>query len=575
MNREEFLQSVFPDYEPGMQPNPSIDAGEVRDLLDQVSDDTGIPQDWLDKCAGLVIDGLAGCRCLWYLHDVEGEIDVGKVRVPEWAQSIGYFAGGTISTEGGYGDVKVEIGPEEWRKGHIRLIKKKGEKTTEQTVKFGKWLERYIQKEGLEGTIQATRMRSDLKNRAKRDTLRWRISTHPYDVLTMSFNRPWSSCMRPESGHTAQYGILSDLAAGSAIMFFYAVGADAPLARLVLRPAVEKSGDPIIVEGVTVYGAGPKGLSAKDINHMLDHVGAGQVEAIRAKLCKIGHDGRALTHNIYSDSDGRLCTQDGYQYQRGYSNLQGADWPEPQLDVGELRAVALEWGGKIESDDLEEEIEIDVEEVAEEAAEYLFGGTGLEEMTEMYEERDLFLESLNTFYQEVHPEILAQAEDIMEDLIAIEEAVALALVDRITDMLNEERTMILAFLGEAPPTISLSLREFSPAVTAFRYLEDEKRWSSPVPPEVTEHLPISRKWRSREFVYEPLLEDPSQQLLFDQEDLEPPTVTQIVVANLSEGLEEALGEEYKELTAVEEAGIVRILEPGEFQRWELVFLEGI
>ena len=29
------------------------------------------------------------------------------------------------------------------------------------------------------------------------------------------------------------------------------------------------------------------------------------------------------------------------------------------------------------------------------------------------------------------------------------------------------------------------------------------------------------------------------------------------------------------MTAVEEAGIVRILEPGEFQRWELVFLEGI
>jgi len=84
--------------------------------------------------------------------------------------------------------------------------------------------------------------------------VRWEITTDPAEVLGMSFDRAWTSCMRP--GGAYERGPLWDLMAGSALVLFFRPGADKPCGREILRPAVDKDGSPLIVRGGIIYGMG-------------------------------------------------------------------------------------------------------------------------------------------------------------------------------------------------------------------------------------------------------------------------------------------------------------------------------
>jgi len=124
-------------------------------------------------------------------------------------------------------------------------------------MKFGKWLRK-------------NKMGFELQEFEKRQQLRfiWRISTTPSDILGMSYDRVWTSCMRPDGEYKC--GPLSDCQAGSAIILFFRPGADKPCGREILRPAV-RDGKPVIIRGGTIYGNGTK-IDAKEITTEIEIV---------------------------------------------------------------------------------------------------------------------------------------------------------------------------------------------------------------------------------------------------------------------------------------------------------------
>lgn len=82
----------------------------------------------------------------------------------------------------------------------------------------------------------------------------WKVSANPADIITMSYDRPWTSCMRPKGSY--EDGIFSDVRAGSALLFWFRPGASQPCGRQILRPIVIGQ-EPRIHVSFTVYGNGP------------------------------------------------------------------------------------------------------------------------------------------------------------------------------------------------------------------------------------------------------------------------------------------------------------------------------
>lgn len=356
-NFREFTSWLFP-YQEIYRENPPKYAipEEIVDVLDQISADTGIPENWLYDTAGYVVDGLAGLKCLWYLHGAGGKIEI-DVRLPEWVDLVVNFAKMSLT----------EAPPEHlrrlrniwdseinWKKGTVTFSgtfspEKFGEEAVDRqfTVKLGAWLEKYIQVNTALTRQDKGRWRSEMKQRAKSSQMIWRISAHPYDVLTMSFKRPWASCMRPGSGYEWEYGILTDLAAGSAIMFFYEEGTDVPAGRLILRPALDKDGDPCILSGRTVYGRGPSSLSPEQLDDMLESAGFGGIEVFEKNLCKLGREGKALSRQIYSDVGSVGCKQTEDAYDKAYEAMGEAGWPEAEFELSETLSVAEMFSGDL------------------------------------------------------------------------------------------------------------------------------------------------------------------------------------------------------------------------------------
>jgi len=228
----DFLEAIFPgDIEPLIE-NPAgsfveePDA-EARAMLKEVAKCSGVPFVWLRDAAGLVLNGLAGARCLWYLHGAEGSIETG-LQIPHWVLQVIHHAQEVIYNDAaersrGLTDVDYSSptwqGTVDWHKGNFALRKHyiarrpHDKREIEQTFKVGRWLERYIKHLGPElPKVQANKWRHELKHRTKMNYLEWRVSADPIDVLTMSFHRPWTSCMKPESAY--QFGPLTDMAAG-------------------------------------------------------------------------------------------------------------------------------------------------------------------------------------------------------------------------------------------------------------------------------------------------------------------------------------------------------------------------
>jgi hypothetical protein len=461
----DFLAWVFP-YQPiDFVPNqygrlPTV----VQETLDGISRDTKMPLDWLENTAALVMDGLAGLQCLWYLHGAEGTVGV-KAEAPDWVREVMSFAirevkideeekrKGIVSVHhaGPHGHMRSAI---DWQKGNFTLEKGyKDRPPVTQTYKIGRWLERFIKY--MEGSLperKVHQMRYELKHRAKDNQMTWRISAHPYDILTMSYNRPWSSCMRPHSDYKWQYGILSDLAAGSAIMFFYRHGADQPAGRIILRPALTPKGEKAIYSGRTVYGSGPKPLPANQIERMLldarSVAGLGRVPVEDRDLCSAGDSGRALSRLIYSDIAGAGgCEQEEDDYDTAYARLSRAGWPPPALDIGELRSVAEDWKGKLDCDleELQPHPEVDVESVVDEFRSSYSNMTIPELLGELAHQES---EITRYVWEELgrdHPHITADPEYYEDTIQEIEMGVRNLVMEFLINLLHEAPVLLLAY----------------------------------------------------------------------------------------------------------------------------------
>jgi len=508
---EEFAAWLFPGQEVPAVPNPDHLPPEVWDTLRKISNDTTLPMNWLEKTAGVVIDGLAGLQCLWYLHGAEGRIGV-KLTPPDWVGQIIHFAiigvlndtdelrrgltsiadSGTIVSGRGWHSVT------DWAKGNFTLEKVyEGRPDQKQTFKIGKWLEKYIATKAFTEQ-QIIQMRDDLKRRAKDNWMTWRISAHPYDVLTMSYNRPWSSCMRPGSDYPWQYGILTDLAAGSAIMFFYRPGADQPAGRLILRPAIDKNGSTVIYSGKNIYGTGPKPLPPGQITTMLSQAGFTNAQVVERNLCTTGSYGRALSRLIYNDVGGPGgCDQDDETYDTAYERLSRAGWPDPTLDIGDLRSVAEEWEGEIECDieEIKSRPDINIEEIVNEFD--WFGHDSVEELLDYFSHqgegvRRVVWEHLST----EHPHITSNHEHYGDDISEIEQGVDGVIYGLVVEMLQDEPALLIAYTKEWNE-LSIDTRNFLGkfnVIMIYKYKMPQFKRGDPEPYEYRYHKRPEGHW---------------------------------------------------------------------------------
>ena len=313
MSFDRLASQIFPDYD-GARPNADELPTDVDGMLDYVACGTGVKKVWLWRFARLVLDGMAGLRCLWFLHGVEGVVEdksaggippgyqrpihaAIKARQEEMQEK--FFRSPRYTRredEDGEYYEPVEGQPVlqntfvdiDWANGTATEVHLFIDGTTrKRPIKLGKWLKKYVVDKELESEAILHRFET-----RQLPTWHFKISAHPFDVLTMSHHRPWHSCMAP--GHAAEKGPLTDMAAGSAVMFFYRHGADVPCGRCILRPGLNSYGGEIIFPGYNVYGCGPSEVDADMLEEVLGDV-LEDVEAHDEYLCKLGIRDSALS----------------------------------------------------------------------------------------------------------------------------------------------------------------------------------------------------------------------------------------------------------------------------------------
>jgi hypothetical protein len=364
-DRERFIDWLLPDAAASSQRNPKwteLDP-EVGALLHEVSCQSGVPLVWLADAAGLVVDGLAGLQCLWFLHGASGQVKTkGETESREWVfdalrapkaaaakklrkqiERSGSDGGGSLNIDVRWSEGIVH---EEQYATEADWMARRPSKV--RTTKLGKWLRKHGASSELRHAFETREL----------PIWEWRISADPLDVLTMSFRRPWTSCMRPpdfaqdtfkEAGE-AQYGPLTDMAAGAAILFWYRPGASQPCGRMVLRPALDRDfNEPTILwPGERAYGCGPT-ISAIDLQEMLAPSLPEEMVVTAQYLCQLGSYGLALSRRVYSDVDNEFCGQSDESYLDAYGELGTAPWPEPKYAGHEMRSVAVRWRGELDT----------------------------------------------------------------------------------------------------------------------------------------------------------------------------------------------------------------------------------
>jgi hypothetical protein len=347
----DFAAQLFPGDDI-IERNPTDVPDAIRPLLEEVASCTQIQLDWIERAANLVVEGLAGLQCLWYLHGLQGEVVQKSDRLhglpysfPEPLRiellallqeyELAQFAKAmkklkTSEARDKKLDHYLAKHEMDWGAGYVEFhifdnIKPR-------RMKIGKWLSKMDASADLMKTFETRDMPS----------WHWEISCNPYDILTMSHKRAWTSCMRPHGEF--EYGPLTDMAAGSAIMFFFRPGADEPCGRRILRPAVSQRDEPMVLDGGRTYGCGPAYLPELTPKQLRD-----VVLFQDRSLCPLGDDGRALSRFIYSDIEHEDCGQDSHDYALAYATLDSLPWPEISLDFTTIGAVAEEFRGILPS----------------------------------------------------------------------------------------------------------------------------------------------------------------------------------------------------------------------------------
>lgn len=397
----EFTSRLFPGDELPVR-NPASLPGAAVEILEDVSCRTGVPVKWLKKSARLVLDGVAGAQCLWYLHGLEGELVAAEGPKNKYGMERDLdlkIGSDNYNTLLGIVVAEEEKGVRpviDWSDGYVTLGKRK--------MKLGKWLRKWKASKELLKAFETREL----------PAWKWRISTHPVDVLTMSFNRPWVSCMRP--GGAAELGPLTDMAAGTSVMFFHRPGAKVPCGRTLLRPALKGQSRIMLWSGY-VYGCGPKTIDVRELRKDLAKKTRHNIPVGNVRLCPFGKSGDALTRNIYSDVDREYCAQSNEAYDKAYAKLLDAKWPPSKLDLGDLPMKAAEVKKHVENVN-----ENELLEYARSAIEIAFAGWAMECTLNNLRELDI-------------PNLVDMDYEYLRDTFGIEDDD----LDEIIQMVNERR----------------------------------------------------------------------------------------------------------------------------------------
>jgi hypothetical protein len=452
---QRFLSSLFPgDQLPG-RPNRHNEP-VVDELLDEVSCQSGIEKRWLEDAAGLVIDGFAGIQCLWFLHGLSGTVEGFASMEPDeprFQSSLNRILrrAAVKATKKAPQAVIVRYSPR-WAEGLVIEYRANGEtgELRERTMKLGRFLKKHDASDELLHAFETREM----------PVWEWFISAHPIDVLTMSHGRAWTSCMRP--GEAYQFGPLTDMAAGSALLFFKRPGADKPCGRVVLRPIVNGYGGAQINYGGTVYGCGPSGFDVDDFEELVTDE-LGRVEVVEEPLCPHGEQGMALTRYIYSDTDpgsnsdtdpgsNSACSQSQELYDEAYERLVEARWPPSKLDAPKERAIAVRFEGRLDSPAVDRAEGFDLDEATElgeragneifEAAEGILEAIDLLDPTILDESINYNLEGVGRYDDAFAASIegTSNAEEYIGDVYSTARS---TLEQRILDQLSKERSLVV------------------------------------------------------------------------------------------------------------------------------------
>lgn len=473
---ETFYETIFPGDSPVLV-NPVTQESSVSELIEEVADVTGVDQDWLEAATGAVVHGLAGAQCLWFLHGAQGEIvEDPDNEGPEWyrfpTDIENWYRETKINAEKEQklGMVRFEIinTPELWRRGKIGVQKVYAErKDVYQELKLGRvlnairaWRQKLYENQGISSFAYQQAQRQyksrmlDLDQRKMGKGWEWYVSAHPFDVLTMSFDRSWTSCMRPpgkdRDAGEAQFGPLTDMAAGSAVFFIRAKGSMQPCGRVILRPAIGYLDKPTVLFGGKKYGCGPDDFANVDfVEELLEPFLQG-VELQEEPLEWFASRGQAMGRNIWDDVGHGEVSQSKENYESAYRALQKANWPEPSLDIGELGTVAQNY---VDDYDV-----CDVGRVPRKAEEVLgdlgiidwIEGVSFDEAAEMYKRArtDGGIMALDVSYrQRIYDESNIDSEDYsaLEDFVSeAGYAIESALAERIMELLYKGKTYMMA-----------------------------------------------------------------------------------------------------------------------------------
>jgi hypothetical protein len=126
------------------------------------------------------------------------------------------------------------------------------------------------------------------------------ISRHPYDILGMSFDRGWSSCMNLDDGVNKHY-LKGDLKQGTLVAYLIKdtdKNINAPVSRIAIRPYYEKKSIRKTKKNIYLIPSGVYGTDSE------------KFEKIVKKFCDmvnehVPHGHYVLKSDLYDDGEGR------------------------------------------------------------------------------------------------------------------------------------------------------------------------------------------------------------------------------------------------------------------------------
>lgn len=195
----------------------------LDEKTNEIASNLNIPEDWTKRFLSQIEWGLDSIQALSMLDGLAGSVNE-PCPDPEWIW-----------------DLDPNLQSVDWNRGYVQVLAPSGTRK----MKLGKWLRK----------VNATKEQVREFETRKLSTWEFKISTTSEDVVTMSYGRAWTSCMRPFELH--QEGLFSDMKSGTAVLFWYRPGADRPCGRELIRPGVNRAGNLVGIRPGVVYGNGP------------------------------------------------------------------------------------------------------------------------------------------------------------------------------------------------------------------------------------------------------------------------------------------------------------------------------